>query len=174
MQLDFNQNETVYVIDTSGLIMLESTFKPANPVFTAIWEEIEDLINQGLFRTIDFVEDEINNYEGKQDFLKIWVKKWKKRLVVQTDASSINAAIPIINAEYKTGFFNAKKQAEGNEEADPYLIGYCKVHNCVLITNEKKEAHNKIPAVSEKNDVKCINIYDFLLERGLRMERKNR
>jgi hypothetical protein len=60
----------------------------------------------------------------------------------------------------------------GMKKLDPYLIGYCKVHNCVLITNEKKEAHNRIPAVSEKNQVKCINIYDFLLERGLRMERK--
>ncbi|MGH2612192.1 MAG: DUF4411 family protein, partial [Rhabdochlamydiaceae bacterium] len=114
--------------------MLESTFKPDNPVFLAIWEEIEDLINQGLFRTIDFVEDEINNYEGKQDFLKIWVKKWKKHFVVQTDAESINATIPIINEEYSTGFFNARKQADGNEEADPYLIGYCKVHKCILIT----------------------------------------
>jgi hypothetical protein len=172
MQIEFAQDEVTYVIDTSGLIMLEATFKPDNPVFSAIWEEIEDLIKQGLFRTIDFVEDEINRYEGKEEFLKIWVKKWKKYFIVTTDASSINAAIPIVNEEYHTGFFDAKKQADGKEEADPYLIGYCKVHNCVLITNEKKEAHNKIPAVSEKNKVRCINIYDFLMERGLRMERR--
>ena len=57
MQLAFNQDEIVYVIDTSGLIMLESTFKYDNPVFNAIWEEIEDLIQQDCFRTIDFVED---------------------------------------------------------------------------------------------------------------------
>jgi hypothetical protein len=172
MQLDFNQGNTIYVIDTSGLIMLESTFKYDNPVFKAIWEEIEDLIRQGTFRIIDFVEDEINNYEGKQDFLKNWVKKWKKHFVVKTDAASINAAIPIINEEYSTGFFDAKKQAEGKEEADPYLIGYCKVHNCVLITNESKTRNNKIPAVAKKNGVKCIDINDFLVERGLRMERK--
>jgi hypothetical protein len=172
MQLDFNQNETIYVIDTSGLIKLEATFKPDNPVFSAIWEEIEDLINQGLFRTIDFVEEEINRYEGKEEFLKTWVKKHKKRFVATTDAESIDAAIPIINSEYATGFFDPKKQAEGQEEADPYLIGYCKVHKCALITNEKKEAHNKIPAVSKKNDVRCIDIYNFLQERGLRMERR--
>lgn len=81
MQLDFNQGNTIYVIDTSGLIKLESTFKYDNPVFNAIWEEIEELIKQGCFKTIDFVEDEINSYEGKQDFLKNWVKKWKKHLV---------------------------------------------------------------------------------------------
>ncbi len=168
----FNQEEITYVIDTSGLIMLDSTFKRDNPVFTAIWEEIEDLIIHGYFKTIDFVEEEINNYQGKQDFLKTWIKKWRKYLVAETDTDSINAAIPIVNEEYNTGFFDAKKQADGKEEADPYLIGYCKVHQCVLITNESKGKPNKIPAVSVKNGITCIDIYDFLIVRGLRMERK--
>ena len=132
MKIGFNDKENrVYVIDTSGLIMLDSTFKYDNPVFSAIWEEIEDLVKQGRFRTIDFVEEEINSYEGKEDFLKKWVKKWKKTFVFQTDAECINASIPSINEEYNTGFFNAKKLADGKEEADPYLIAYCKVNNCV-------------------------------------------
>lgn len=173
MQLQFNQESTVYVIDTSALIFLEITYKKENPVFNAIWEEIEDLILSGNFKTIDFVEEEINSYEGKQDFLKIWIRKWKKYFVVETDPESINASTPIINEEYNTGFFNARKQVEGKEEADPYLIGYCKVHNFTLLTNESKLKPNKIPAVSKKNEVRCIDINDFLLERGLRMERKN-
>jgi len=174
MQLDFNPDKTVYVIDTSALIKLDSTFKRENPVFIAIWEEIEELILQGSFKTIDFVESEINNYEGKEDFLKKWVKKWKKYLVVVTDSESINASIPIINEEYKSGFFDTKKQAEGKEEADPYLIGYCKIHKCILITNESKIKPNRIPGVSAKNGVKCIDINDFLIERELKMERKKK
>lgn len=174
MQLDFNLGNTVYIIDTSALILLDLTFKRINPVFIAIWEEIEELIIQGSFQTIDFVENEINSYEGKEDFLKKWVKKWKKYLVVATDIESINAAIPIINEEYRSGFFDAKKQAEGKEEADPYLIGYCKIHQCVLITNESKTKPNKIRGVSEKNGVKCIDINDFLIERELKMERKKK
>ena len=97
MQLDFNNGKIVYVIDTSGLIKLESTFKYENPVFSAIWEEIEDLIKESRFITIDFVEDEVNSYEGKQDFLKNWLIKWKKLFVVVTDPESMNTAIPIIN-----------------------------------------------------------------------------
>lgn len=92
--------------------------------------------------------------------------------MVETDAASLNAAIPIINSEYNTGFLDARKQAEGKEEADPYLIGYCKVHNCTLITNESKTKNNRIPAVSERNGVRCIDINDFLIERGLKMERR--
>ena len=170
----FTQENRVYVIDTSGLIMLEYTFKRSNPVFRAIWEEIEDLIVQDCFKTIDFVEQEINEYEGKQEFLKQWVKQWKKRLVVRTDVASFNAARPIIIEEFNTGFFDVKKQAAGKEEADPYLIGYCKVHHCTLITNESKDKHNRIPAVAEKHGVRCIDIYEFLEERGLRMERKKK
>ncbi len=86
----------------------------------------------------------------------------------------INAARPIINEEYNTGFFDAKKQAAGQEEADPYLIAYCKVHNYVLITNESKVKTNKIPAVADKNSVTCIDIFDFLKERELKMERKKK
>lgn len=170
----FNEGSSVYVIDTSALIELDRVFKRDNIVFTAVWEEIEDLINQDCFKTIDFVEEEIYSYEGKQEFLKNWVKKWKKYFVVKTDSASINAAIPIINDEYTSGFFDAKKQAEGKEEADPYLIAFCKVHSFVLITNESKIRHNKIPAVALKNQVTCIDIYDFLRERGLRMERRKR
>ena len=174
MEINFYQENTIYVIDTSALIILDITFKHNNPVFEAIWEEIEDLIKQGSFKTIDFVEDEINNYEGKEDFLKVWIKKWRKLFVVQTDTKSINASIPIINEEYKSGFFDAKKQAEGKEEADPYLIGFCKTHRFVLITCENKNKPNKIPKVSEKNGVRCIDINDFLMERGLKMERNKK
>ena len=42
MEFEFNHGKPIYVIDTSGLIILESTFKYNNPVFKAIWEEIED------------------------------------------------------------------------------------------------------------------------------------
>lgn len=52
MQFEFNQGETVYLIDTSALIILESTFKYDNPVFAAIWEEIEELIGKGCFKTL--------------------------------------------------------------------------------------------------------------------------
>ncbi|MBC7381876.1 MAG: DUF4411 family protein [Bacteroidia bacterium] len=67
-----------------------------------------------------------------------------------------------------------KNRQEGKEEADPYLIAYCKTHNCFLITNESKIKPNKLPSVSTKNGVKCIDINDFLIERKLKMERKKK
>lgn len=67
----FSEANTAYVIDTSTLLRLDYTFKRENPVFTAIWEEIEDMITLDCFKTIDFVEQEINNYEGKNSLLRI-------------------------------------------------------------------------------------------------------
>lgn len=40
----FNTNHRVYVIDTNALITLDLIFKKEIPVFTGIWDEIEDLI----------------------------------------------------------------------------------------------------------------------------------
>mgnify|MGYP003602747825 CR=1 FL=1 len=173
-EFNFKENEVIYVVDTSALIKLESTFPPNNIVFNALWEEIEEMISYRQFVTIDFVEEEINNYEGKELFLQSWIKKYKKLLVKETDIDTFNEARPIIKEEYVTGFFDAKKLALGKEEADPYLIAYCKVHKCVLITNENQNKPNKIPAVAKKNGVRCINIYDFLEERGLILKRKQR
>jgi len=175
MSPDLFTEDIVYVIDTSALINLENIFKYDNPVFKAIWEEIENLIITDNLVTLDFVEDEINSYEGTKDFLKNWVKKWKKKkkLIVVTDETVINAAIPIINEEYNTGFLNRNKLADGKDEADPYLIAYCKLNRFTLITDESKYKPNKIPAVAKKNGVRSIDLYDFFNERGLKMVRKN-
>ena len=103
MSPDLFTGGTIYVIDTSALIDLEQTFKYDNPVYKAIWEEIENLIIEDTLITLDFVEEEINSYEGDREFLKEWIKNWKKKkkLINPTDETVINEAIPIINEEYR-------------------------------------------------------------------------
>ena len=73
-------SQATYVIDTSALINLQEKFEYENPVFKAIWEEIEELILNNNFITIDFVEKEImDDYLGKKDFLIKWIKRFKKK-----------------------------------------------------------------------------------------------
>ena len=48
------------------------------------------------------------------------------------------------------------------------------MHNCVVITNESKTKHNKIPAVCKKHNVRCIDINEFLVERGMMMQRNQK
>ena len=169
-------NENIYVIDTSALINLQEKFDYNNPVFKAIWEEIEELILIVNLLTIDFVEKEIiDDYLGKKDFLIKWMKRFKRKrkFVKKSDEAVINAAIPIINSEFNTGFFKKEKIEKGKDEADPYLIAFCKLNGYTLVSDEKKFVSNKIPEVAKKNGVRCINLYDFFEERGLKMVRKN-
>lgn len=169
-------SQITYVIDTSALINLQEKFSYENPVFMAIWEEIEELILNDNFITIDFVETEItDDYLGKKDFLIEWMKKFKRKnkFIKKVDETVINAAIPIVNAEYNSGFLNQKKLADGKDEADPFLIAYCKLHGCKLISDEKKFVSNKMPEVAKRYEVDCINLYEFFEERGLKMVRKN-
>jgi len=175
MNADLFTEEVVYVIDTSALIDLAHIFKYDKPVFKAVWEEIENLIIKDNFVTLDFVEEEINSYATDKDFLKDWFKKWKKKqkLVKSTDEIIINEAIPIINEEFNTGFLDKNKLANGKDEADPYLIAYCKKNKFVLITTESKYKPNRIPAVANKHGVRCIDLNEFFEERVLKMVRKN-
>lgn len=166
----------VYVIDSCALINLENKFEYSNPVFKAIWDEIEELILSDNFTTINFVEKEIiDDYLGKKDFLINWIKKWKRKrkLIKKVNEEVINSAIPIINTEYNSGFLDKKKIADGKNEADPYLIAYCKVNGYTLVSDERKFVSNKIHEVAKKNSVRSINLYDFFEERGLKMVRKN-
>ena len=169
-------SQDIYVIDTSALITLKDKFEYNNPVFKAIWEEIEELILRDCFITIDFVEKEIiDDYLGKKDFLIKWINRFKrkKKFIKKVDEAVINETIPIINAEYNSGFLKKEKLEKGKNEADPYLIAFCKLKGCTLLSDEKKFVSNKIPEVAQKNGVKCINLYDFFEERGLKMVRKN-
>jgi hypothetical protein len=169
----FTEN-VIYVIDTSALIDLDNIFNYDNPVFKAIWEEIENLLMRDNLITLDFVEEEINSYEGDKTFLKDWIKFWKKKkkFIIATDETIINEAIPIINQEYNTGFLNKNKLASGKNEADPYLIAYCKKNSFVLITTESKFKPNKMPAVARKHGIRPIDLNEFFNERGLKMVRK--
>lgn len=166
----------VYVIDTSAFINLQDKFEYNNPVFKAIWEEIEELVLRDNFITIDFVEKEIvDDYLGKKDFLIKWIKRFKgrRKFVKKVDEAVINEAIPIINAEYYSGFLKKEKLEKGKDEADPYLIAFCKLNGYTLVSDEKNYVSNKIPKVAEKNGVRCISLYQFFEERGLKMVRKN-
>lgn len=168
----FNTENTVYVLDTSALIALDYAYKRSNPMFEAVWEELEDLLAQGRLKIIDFVDAEIGKYEGKEDFVKKWVDQHRKRLVVETDVASLAFAQAVINAEKDTGFLKAAKLARGEDEADPYLIGYAKQHASTIVSHENPTRPNKLPQVASRHGVKCLSIEDFLAERGLKMVRK--
>lgn len=160
-----------YCLDTSFLIYLEATFKPDNPVFSAIWEELDDLIKQGCLVTSTFVQDEIEDYQGKETYLKEWLKK-RKHIVQQMDGPSLILAQKVINEHQNTGFLKRKKWESNKNEADPYLIGLCQTHGWVLLTKESDDRPNRLPMVARSYGVGVLPFVEFLAERKLRMTKE--
>jgi hypothetical protein len=80
------------------------------------------LITSGRFKTLDVVEDEIQRYEGKEDFLKNWVKKWKAKMVVPLDEETINASIPIVNQEHSQVFSMPQNRLKALRRPIPILL----------------------------------------------------
>jgi hypothetical protein len=157
-----------YCLDTSFLIYLEMNFKPDNPVFSAIWKELDDLISQGCLMTSTFVQEEIEAYQGKETYLKKWLKK-RKQIIRQMDAPSLILAQKVINEHQNTGFLKPKKWEANKNEADPYLIGLCKTHSWVLLTRESDDRVNRLPMVARSYGVEVLPFVQFLEERKLKM-----
>jgi len=160
-----------YCIDTSALLELDYRFKESNPVFTNIWKDMEQMINDGLLVTSDYVELEVNDYAGAETFVKEWISKHKKRLVIPTDPEVLASAGRVINENLHLGFPDPKKWQEGKNDADPFLIGVATVRSLTIITQESKNKPNKIPQIAAKYGVRSIDVYDFMAERGFRMTR---
>jgi Domain of unknown function (DUF4411) len=161
--------QVLFLLDTSALVKLEQQMPRESPVFTAVWEELERRITNGQVKTIDFVETEVLEFEGKSNRLQLWVQYWKKHLITPMDEASYAATQPILQAEWNTGFFSSQKQAAGKDEADPYLIGFALTHDCIIVTEEKTGTHNKLPAVAAKNGAITINLFEFIEKIGIRM-----
>ncbi len=159
-----------FCIDTDALITLKTFYPKKEPAFKAIWEEIEKLIKEGNMFTIKFVEEEIKKYQGKDDFLKKWVKARKKHFIVPVNGEIWEAGQKIIREHPE--LLDQKKLANNEPEADPFLIALAYSRGATIITQENKEKPNKIPTVASYYQIRCISLFEFFNEQGLTFVKK--
>ncbi|MCX6233788.1 MAG: DUF4411 family protein [Bacteroidetes bacterium] len=160
--------ETTYCIDTSSLIDLKKKYPP-DSFFKAIWDDIGEMVKEGNFFTIELVIEELNKFEDKNDFLVSWINHHKHKLILHI-TSEVWTAGKIIMKEHPE-LLKEEKQVKYIPEADPFLIATAMVNNLIIITEENKTSHNRIPAVSEFYGVRCINLLEFFEERGYKIIR---
>ena len=163
MKLPFGDS---YVIDTNVLITLMTHHPKDKPAYQAIWDEIESLIKQGkIFSTI-VVYEEMMRYLGKDDRLKKWAISHKKRFFISPDEETWRLAQGI--AKKFPDLLDKKKLQTGDPDADPFLIALSKSEGATIITQERKELPNRIPAVASHYKVRSIDLYEFFEERKLK------
>jgi len=153
-----------FVVDTNVLITLINYYPQNNPTFKAIWDEIKELIKQkNIFSTI-VVYEEIMEYLGKDDRLKKWAQAHKKQFFIPTNPEIFQLAKDIIKAF--PDLPDKKKLQTGEPDADPFIIALAKSEGAAIITQEKDES--KIPTVAKYYNIKCINLFEFFKEQGLK------
>lgn len=164
MKLPFGNR---YIVDTNVLITLINYYPQNNPTFKAIWDEIEELIRQNNIFSTSVVYDEIVRYLGKDDRLRKWATTHKKRFFIQTDAEIFRLAKSIIKDF--PNLPDKKKLQTGEPDADPFLIALAQSEGTTIITQEKDDPNKtKIPAVAQHYNIKCIDLFEFFEERGLK------
>lgn len=155
-----------YVVDTDVLITLMTYHPQDKPAYHAIWDEIETLIKQKNILSTMLVYDEIIKYLGKNNQLKKWAISHKKRFFISPDQETWQLAQDIIKKF--PDLLNKKKLQTGEPDADPFLIALAKSEGATIITQERKDLPNRIPAVASHYSVKSMDFYEFFEERKLK------
>jgi predicted nucleic acid-binding protein len=164
MKLSFGNK---YVVDTNVLITLINYYPQNNPTFKAIWDEIEELIKQNNMFTTSVVYDEITRYMGEDDRVKKWAKAHRKLFFTLTNPEIFQLAKDIIKDF--SDLPDKKKLQTGEPDADPFLIALAQSEGATIITQEKDDPNKtKIPKVAKHYDIKCIDLFEFFKERGLK------
>ena len=150
----FNQNQTIYSLDTSSLIDAYRFLYPMEN-FPALWQEFEQLIKNDRFKMSEFVFA-----EAMQDkVLDEWCREngLKPYLESKIDDSDQNAVRNILS-KYQ-GMLNVKKGTSG---ADPWVVALgMKFQNVVVVTEEKLTGnlqYPRIPDVCKASNIECVTI----------------
>ena len=145
-----------YSLDTSALIEAWVRNYPPD-VFPAFWSRLEDLIRSGDVAASDEVLHEL---EARDDDLFAWAKK--QPCVFRSLDSVTQAAVSEVLDRYEH-----LVDTRGGSAADPFVIGFARVHGLTVVTMEKRTGNMDkphIPDVCEGFGVRCINLLGFIRE----------
>lgn len=146
-----------YCIDTSALIDLHTNHYPPD-VFPGLWNDLEFLIDQGLFIAPEEVFQEIC---VKDDGLAKWGKS-NKTMFIPLDADQIGEVSRILER-----FPGLVDQHKTIPEADPFLIALAKCRAWTVVTSERPNnspVKPKIPNVCKSLNVRWIKLLEFFRE----------
>jgi hypothetical protein len=142
-----------YVFDSGPFIGLKN-YPP--DVFSSLWSNFSQLIQDGNIISSSEVLREIENYD---DEIAEWAKLNRQIFIKPTIEEQI--LVQQILAKHPD---LVKEEAIllGKPYADPFVIAQAKSHNCILVHSEKlKPNAHKIPNVCIDFNVSEIALFDF-------------
>ena len=154
----FNQNQSVYSLDTSALI---AAFRERYPIenFPTFWRKIEELIRNDRLKMSEVVFEEAMREND--------IKEWCNQNGLKQDFQEpIDESMQIKVNEILREFPKLLDDRKGRSGADPWVIALAMIYqNCIVVTEEKptyKKHRPNIPDVCDGFNVECIQIVDLI------------
>lgn len=159
-----------YLLDTNALLDAYNRFYQFS-FMPGFWDWIEQELQKGQFLSIDRVFKEIkSSEEDRNSILFEWVDR-NRGCFVELDVESTRCLGQLMSC-LTNKLLDGKKQYSSEainqfaDCADPYLIAYAKVHDHILVTNEKPAPRShksvKIPDACALVGVGVISLFDLL------------
>lgn len=158
----------IYIVDSSSLITLNRFNDDAFDIPQAVWDKLDELLDEGILCSIRCVFNEIVTDSEKPDVVSAWLKPKKLLFHNPTNTQVIYMAEAV---KLFSGLVNPESE---KEQADPWLIAYAREmnkldseHKYVIVTQENPRSPIKIPAAAKHYGIETINLKDFFKEVGI-------
>lgn len=155
------ETEKKYILDANCFIEPWNKFYSYS-FFAHFWDEF---VRRSCDKNIIFVQQEVyDEIFKKEDALKSWIEKQDLK-IAETDLRLTKSATNINNR-----FPKLVKEVKGRSMADPFVIAFAKQESATVVTLEHKgtEDKPKIPYVCNELGVRCIDLFDFIKEVGVK------
>lgn len=152
----------VYVLDTNIFRKLLDHFPKKGKAFEAVWNAIDEGIDNKTIVSVDECFNEIaNHYSPDSDNFK-WVKRRKEMFLNPTNEESLILKELFQNVKMQESI-HTKNILSNRPSADAYLAAKAKVLNATLVTSEIYKPHSaQLPNICEELGVRYISYDDFM------------
>lgn len=152
----------VYVLDTNIFRKLLDHFPKKGKAFEAVWNAIDEGIDNKTIVSVDECFNEIaNHYSPDSDNFK-WVKHRKEMFLNPTNEESLILKELFQKVKMQESI-HTKNILSNRPSADAYLAAKAKVLNATLVTSEIYKPHSaQLPNICEELGVRYISYDDFM------------
>ena len=153
----------IFVFDSNSLSRLKHFFPG---VFQSVWTGLDDLVKNGTLISTREVWTEMQG--GNPDVLvNQWLKERKNQIFLVPSLAELSFVQQIFTVPHFQTLIGEKQRLKGTPVADPFVIACAKIHNGIVVTEEKFKPHAaKIPNVCQHFDIESIDLEEFMSRQG--------
>ncbi len=154
----------MYIFDSSSFGALANYYPPVMPT---VWSIVNTLSDNGSLRSVREVYRELQEYTHDKRLID-WLGK-HKYIFLAPNTEELNFLKTMFEREQYRNLVRSEKISKGKPVSDPFLIAAARVHNAIIVTEEKLKtgAAARIPNVCQDFKVKCICLEEFMLAEGV-------